>query len=240
MCTLTFIPQKEGFLFTVNRDESPQRAAGKPIVKQFEKHKLWLAPEPISGSSNLVVNTETGRIVVLLNGAFIHHKHQPPYRKSRGVVVLEAFEALSLKNMFETYDFEGIEPFTLVMFDSNDLGELRWDGTKVHFTEKDIITPQIWSSAMMYRGKWQQERDRWFHEFLVENPRPTDQELLWFHHHAGAHDSENGLVMNRLNMVRTVSVSQIAIESNRCKVFLHDLMQEKEYRAEFSLNQSSN
>jgi hypothetical protein len=240
MCTLTFIPQKDGFLFTVNRDESPQRAASDPIIKQYNGHKLWLAPEPISGSSNLVVNIETGRVVVLLNGGFVHHNHKPPYRKSRGVVVLEAFEAISLKNMFETYQFEGIEPFTLVMFDRDNLGELRWDGNKVHFAEKDIFTPQIWSSAMMYRGKWQQERERWFHEFLIENPQPTNENLLWFHHSGGAHDPENGLVMNRMNMVRTVSVSQITIESNHCKVFLHDLMQEKEFSSEYILNQRSN
>jgi hypothetical protein len=240
MCTLTFIPQKEGFLFTVNRDESPQRAAGEPIVKKFHSHNLWLAPEPISGSSNLVVNTESSRVVVLLNGAFTHHNHQPPYRKSRGVIVLESFDELTLLSMFETYDFQGIEPFTLVMFDKNVLSELRWDGTKAHYAEKDIFVPQLWSSAMMYRGKWQQERERWFHEFLIENPQPTEQELLWFHHNAGAHDSENGLIMNRMNLVRTVSVSQIVIKSNRCSVYLHDLMQLKEYNAEFTLNQSSN
>jgi hypothetical protein len=237
MCTLTFIPQKVGYVITVNRDESPQRAAGDPIVKQYNGHKLWLAPEPISGSSNLVVNTETGRVVVLLNGAFTHHIHQPPYRKSRGAVVLETFDEPSLQAMFETYDFEGIEPFTLVMFDRNVLSELRWDGIKAHYADKDILVPQIWSSAMMYRGKWQQERERWFHEFLIENPTPTNQDLLWFHHNGGAHDSENGLVMNRNNMVRTVSVSQIILKSNHCSVYLHDLMQEKEFTAEFILSQ---
>lgn len=236
MCTLTFIPQKAGFLITVNRDEAPQRAAGEPIVKNYRNHKLWLAPEPISGSSNLILNTETGRVVVLLNGAFVHHHHQPPYRKSRGAVVLEAFEEVSLQSMFETYDFEDIEPFTLVMFDENSLSELRWDGTKAHFAKKEIQIPQIWSSAMMYRGKWQQERERWFQEFLIENPQPSAQDLLWFHHHAGSYDSENGLVMNRMNMVRTVSVSQILIEPNRSKVFLHDLIKEKEFRSEFRLS----
>lgn len=238
MCTLTFIPQKEGYLITVNRDEAPQRSASEPVIKQFNNHTLWLAPEPISGSSNLVLNTETGRAVVLLNGAFVHHDHQPPYRKSRGVVVLEAFEEKSLQAMFETYDFEGIEPFTLVMINQNSLRELRWDGNEVRFAKKDIHVPQIWSSAMMYRGKWQQERERWFYEFLIQKPTPTKEDLLWFHHNAGAHDSENGLVMNRMNRVKTVSVSQISIESNRCKVFLHDLMVEKEYNTEFVLNQS--
>jgi len=237
MCTLTFIPQKAGFLMTVNRDEAPQRAAGEPIIKLFNGHKLWLAPEPVSGSSNLVLNSETGRVVVLLNGAFVHHDHQPPYCKSRGAVVLEAFDELSLKSMFETYDFEGIEPFTLVMFDHNLLGELRWDGLKTHYAEMDIHIPHIWSSAMLYRGKWQLERERWFHEFLIQKPNPTKEELLWFHHHAGDFDPENGLVMNRMNRVKTVSVSQLSIEQNTCKVFLHDLIKEKEFRSEFILSQ---
>jgi len=125
----------------------------------------------------------------------------------------------------------------LVMFDKYTLSELRWDGLKAHFAEMDIHIPHIWSSAMLYRGKWQLERERWFHEFLIQKPNPTKEELLWFHHHAGDFDPENGLVMNRMNRVKTVSVSQLSIEQNTCKVFLHDLIKEKEFRSEFILSQ---
>jgi hypothetical protein len=222
MCTLTFIPKEKQIIVTVNRDEAPSRSASEPIVKQYEKHRLWLAPEPISGSSNLIFDIESKRLAVLLNGAFVPHERNPPYRKSRGEVILDSFLFKDLNEMAVTYNFVGIEPFTLVTIQNGVIFELRWDEKLAVSKSVDSQHPVIWSSTMMYRDNWQLERKRWFEDFLIVKTDVSADDMLDFHTNAGASDPHNALNMNRFNFVKTVSTTQIVINEMSSSVLLID------------------
>jgi len=233
MCTLTIIPSSSNFVVTINRDESPERAAAPPGIKKLGQHRLWLAPEPVSGSSNLVYDVDNATLAVLLNGAFDAHVHKPPYRKSRGQVVLDSFDFDNLEQMSESYEFTGIEPFTLVQINRPSVTELRWDGKQVSFAEIRSNVPQMWSSAMLYRGIWQTERKGWFDKFLNEKPNPTAADMLWFHQNAGAYEPLNALVMNRMDVVKTVSITQVVLAKPVTTIVLKDLLNNKVYQERF-------
>jgi len=233
MCTLTIIPSAGQNIVTINRDESPSRAAAPPGIKKLGQYRLWLAPEPVSGSSNLVYDVDNTTIAVLLNGAFEAHVHQPPYRKSRGQVVIDSFDFDSLEQMSESYDFGGIEPFTLVVINRHSVSELRWDGKQESFAFIRANVPQMWSSTMLYRGIWQSERKGWFDKFLKEITNPTAEDMWWFHHNAGAYEPLNALVMNRMDKVKTVSITQLVLRNASTSIVLDDLVAGKTYHESF-------
>ena len=71
----------------------------------------------------------------------------PPYRKSRGLIVLDSFNFDSIESFSQQYDFENIEPFTMIAVDfknENQLAEIRWDGRKVFYKKLSSDNYNIW------------------------------------------------------------------------------------------------
>ena len=60
----------------------------------------------------------------MLNGAFTKHERNLPYRKSRGLIVLEIFEYKSFSDFVTDVDLHNIEPFTLVLAEKDKLQSL--------------------------------------------------------------------------------------------------------------------
>ncbi len=148
-----------------------------------------------------------GSTYVLLNGAFTPHAFGKSYRMSRGLVMLESLESADLKSFSKDFNFQGIEPFTLLRMTSK-IEEARWDGMQIHYGEKDIAQPWIWASAQLYSKAAIENRQLWYEALLQQNPKKED--LLNFHLNGGDGDPYNDMVMNRNNMVRTVSVTMVA------------------------------
>lgn len=206
MCTLTFVPLESGAVTTANRDESPLRkAAGLDLHKTKDGKAFYIAREPVHGGTNMAIG-KNGTVAVLLNGAFYPHSHNPPYRLSRGLLLLQSLERKDLKAFVEDFDFSDIEPFTLV-FLHRKVEEVRWDGQEAHYAEFDVNQPKLWASAQLYSKAVRAKRQRWFREVL-KSPEITADELLNFHFNGGDGDLENDLVMNRGGLVQTVSVTQ--------------------------------
>src|SRR3954468_12299913 len=114
MCTVTFIPARNHFFFTSSRDEQAGRpVAFFPEVYEINGARVLFPKDPQGGGSWIAVN-ENGHVAVLLNGAIKAHQAERPYRKSRGLVLLELIAATSAADAFEETDFSGIEPFTVI------------------------------------------------------------------------------------------------------------------------------
>ena len=220
MCTLTYIPVKNGKIITTNRDENPSRNAS--ILSPYfsaNGQAFFIAEEPLRGGTNIALG-QTGRHSVLLNGAFKPHDMYKSYGMSRGLVLLKS---LDFKNAFEfadQFEFkqENIQPFTLIDF-SDSIRELRWDGDTIFKKEYSLNEPHIWASAQLYSLEAQENRQKWFGN-LIDKGNITPKEILDFHIHGGNGDSENDLVMNRGDKVCTVSITQIS-ESEGQKVIKH-------------------
>jgi hypothetical protein len=226
MCTLTYVPRQEEVIITVNRDEAPSRAASDPIIREENGRQFWLAPEPVSGGSNFVLDIINQRLLVLLNGAFKPHKHEPPYRLSRGVMMIEAFGFDTLREMEGAYDFSGIEPFTLLSFQSGQWGELRWDGEKTHHAVPAADKSAIWSSTKLYPEEIVAQRQREFEEYISKSRAVYAQQMFEMHRRPTDDPRGIGYNMNFEDRVRTVSVTQLVVKNGRMLLRYLDLNRE--------------
>lgn len=221
MCTLTYVYGPQVRTITANRDEDPERsAAGLSTYRNRRGDLFYMAREPLHGGTNMVIGQDQS-VVVLLNGAFRPHPFGKSYKKSRGIMVLESLDFDSFPDFRASYDFDGIEPFTMVYLGAA-VYELRWDGGKVYFMEYPKSESRVWASAQLYAPQVIEKRARWFSDLLVNKPSP--EQVYHFHLYAGEGDPENDMVMNRANKVQTVSVTQLAVTSEEATLIHKDLI----------------
>ena len=89
MCTVTFIPAKDRIYLTSNRDEKHWRTAAlPPAAYEFDSGKM-LFPKDGDAGGTWVAAHENGNAIVFLNGGLVAHVPNPPYRKSRGLILLD-------------------------------------------------------------------------------------------------------------------------------------------------------
>jgi hypothetical protein len=167
---------------------------------------LLFPKDPEKGGTWLAIS-DHGRIVCLLNGAFEPFIKKDAYRKSRGAVVLDYFSFANADEFRSKYDFTDIAPFTLILLEVNKRYELIWDGHQVYFSDF-AHTPRIWSSVTLYPEKVRAWRRKLFTQWRAGSSFSQDS-IMHFHQHAGDEDAENGFLMNRDEIVKTLSVSSI-------------------------------
>lgn len=236
MCTVTFLPVGNTIYLTSNRDEAVTRkTAGIPQIVPFSSGNM-LFPKDSQAGGTWVATHENGNAMVLLNGAFIKHHHNPPYRKSRGVIFLEVFNHNSPTEAFKHIDLIGIEPFTLVIWQGKQLWECRWDQTTKHITQKPANEPQIWSSATLYDEPVRTKREIWFYLWLNQHTTITAEGIREFHEFGGEGDSAIDLRMNRNGMLLTVSTTGIAINNTKATMHYKDIQNDVTTVAELHLN----
>ena len=110
-------------------------------------------PRDPQAGGTWIASTDENYTLCLLNGAFKKHQWDPPYRLSRGLVLLDFFKYNDPNKFRTAYNFSDVEPFTLLIIGSvsnNSTEELRWDGQKIHHTELDPAKPFIKSSVTLY------------------------------------------------------------------------------------------
>lgn len=222
MCTLTYIPTGDGFVLTHNRDEDRRREpAAKPLKHTYRNIELTFPKDGKAGGTWMA--HDSNRVVCLLNGAFVKHNHLPPYRKSRGLVLLDIFTFPHLLAFKEAYDLTDIEPFTVIEIQDFKSFELRWDGINC-FISPLGNEPKIWSSATLYSPEIQEKRVALFHDFLKRHPFPSSSEIFLFHLTGKMGDPDSELVMKKPNGVQTLCVSQIQRKASNIQFLYLDLM----------------
>jgi len=234
MCTVSYIPKKDGFILTSNRDESLFR----PQSLQPERHAMFgheiLFPKDPEANGTWIATSDKGRTVCLLNGGFERHIHLPKYKLSRGLVVLDYFQFPDAESFSKAYDFEGIAPFTLVIVEETSvrkLSEIRWTGGLIYYKEMDSEKQFIWSSVTLYPHETIAARATWFKKWLSENPQPTYFDVLDFHHFAGDSDNQNSLVMRRPDHKQTMSITQVERVKGEKVMRYEDLLVQEMYQS---------
>jgi len=213
MCAVSFVPLQNGFLLTSNRDEKSYRPTIAPKVYSENKVKL-LYPKDEKAGGTWIVAKEDGTSIILLNGAFINHHKKPSYSKSRGVILMEIIQAKQPLLHFQEMNLDDVEPFTLIIFQNNILTEVKWDEVEKHIINKSIKKPHIWSSATLYNRIQRIKRKQWFEDFCrYNNPLSTDK-ILSFHTNTQATNTQYGLVINREDDTKTVSITQLLLKNN--------------------------
>ncbi|MEM8509479.1 MAG: NRDE family protein [Bacteroidota bacterium] len=229
MCTVSYIPLKKGGIITSNRDEHVSRRAELSLKERvLNGHKVVFPQDSGAGGSWFAIN-ERGSINVLLNGAFSNHKRTPPYAKSRGRIVLEVTAQRDTIAYLKLVSLKDIEPFTLIVCNLPELWEFRWDGHSKHFAQKESTTSHIWSSVTLYNSKAVAVREALFTKFIQATREVTSEKIIGFHHNNYG-DSENGFIIDRNNGLKTLSITQAVLTTNKLTLEHNDLSSKKSVR----------
>lgn len=232
MCTLTYLPQSNnGFILTSNRDEKLHRSLALPPKAYEQNGRLLLYPKDPQGNGTWLAVSPNGWIACLLNGGLVSHVPKPPYRLSRGLVLLSVFDFPSVKDFLFDFNGDGIEPFTLVVYIDHVLHEIRWTGTRVLHQIKDKYKPHIWSSATLYSTEIIEGREQFFTTFLeqLNNSEPAAA-MLNFHQFNGDDRFPHSITIEKENGTKTVSISQILMDNDSLTFDYFDLLQKQHYK----------
>jgi uncharacterized protein with NRDE domain len=234
MCTVSFVKTDTKIIITSNRDEMVTRPSAIAPKNYTVNGKNVIYPkDPKAGGTWYVVD-ENGTVLVLLNGAEEKHTIKLSYRKSRGLIVLDIIGNVSPRDFWNTIDLDNIEPFTIVLFQEQDLFQLRWNGAKKEAIQLDTDKRHIWSSSTLYSEEIREERSILFEAFLGTNTKLSEVEMYDFHRHAEEGNQENGLVINRNEELKTFSITQAVIERNKVTIFHYDLMAQEDFSTSFT------
>lgn len=210
MCTVTYLPIGESdFILTSNRDEQPSRKTIDPKEYFEDGVKLTYPKDELAGGTWIGLS-DKNRLVCLLNGGFEVHEREAMYKMSRGIIVKAILKSDDFESYINGYDFNGIEPFTIVLVDWNQslkAYELVWDGKQKHFS-KLKNEPKIWSSSTLYTKEEKQLRRNWFSDWLANHAEFTQKDILQFHHNSENGTPENSVKMKR-SYVETVSITSV-------------------------------
>jgi len=227
MCTVSFIYRgNKDFMLISNRDEAVNRKTIPP--KEYVDNEISLVyPKDAVAGGTWIGASSKNRLLCLLNGAFVKHDRKSSYKKSRGIIVKELLEVNDVFTEIEQYDFNEIEPFTLLIVDWNSdlkLIELIWDGTEAQITDLPL-EPKIWSSSTLYNSEMKTFRKQWFKEYLSQNGS-SSEELLYFHEHYGVGDPMLDLKIDR-GLLKTVSITMFEKTQEDMNFVYKDLLQQK-------------
>ncbi len=232
MCTVTFLPSANSFILTSNRDEKSWRKKATPPRKySIEGHSVFY-PKDLEAGGTWIATANSNYTLCLLNGAFKKHAHSPPYKKSRGIMVLDFFKVNNIKSFISEYDFTGIEPFTLVVvqsFPKISVHELRWDEKNLHVKKINEALPHIWSSVTLYEKEVISQREKWFMKWLNEKHKIEIESIMHFHEFAGTGNKETDLLMNRNGTTLTMSITSIEKAEKSLRMKYKDIATGKLY-----------
>ncbi|NCT10423.1 MAG: NRDE family protein [Flavobacteriia bacterium] len=217
MCTVSFVPLQNGVVLTSNRDEKIYRTTIAPKVYTENEIKL-LYPKDEKAGGTWIVAKEDGTTIILLNGAFINHQKKPNYSRSRGVILMEIIQAKKPLLHFQEMNLDNVEPFTLIIFQNNTLTEVKWDEVEKHVIDKSIKKPHIWSSATLYNRIQRIKRKQWFEDFCRHNMPLSKDKILSFHTNTRVTNTEYGLVINREDKTKTVSITQLLLKNDKLEM----------------------
>lgn len=234
MCTVTFLPiSKNKFILTSNRDESAARSP-ENISWLEENGQTVIFPRDKGAGGTWIATSSQNKLVCLLNGAFDRHDRNPPYERSRGIMVLAFFQYATAEVFFSEFNFEGMESFTMIIYDNGQLWDFRWDERLQKKFIKSLATNEyhIWSSATLYEKPVQRKREQWLAEWLVDRTDFSSAAILELHKKGGEGDPSIDFMMNRYNyLVQTVSITQVTGSRDRMEMFYHDLIRGKVKKA---------
>lgn len=242
MCTVTFLPiGDKDFVLTSNRDESPARRTIEPRIYEDEGIRLLYPKDELAGGS-WIGTSSRNRVLCVLNGGYTFHERKPPYKTSRGLIMIELLKTEDLIGFIREFDWSGIEPFTLIAVDWNHglhLYELVWDGKKENLT-KLKPEPRIWSSSTLYDYEMKTKRKEWFDDFIERGVVNPEWRHIWnFHCEGGEFNEEFGFIMDR-GFVKTTSITQIVKEGMSVGMSFHDCLKNESHEKQLDLSSIAN
>lgn len=223
MCTVTYIKTKEGFILTSNRDETASRPTLPPQQYLHQGKKIFFPKDELAQGS-WIAFAENGQVACLLNGAFQKHKRQLPYDRSRGLILLDSFNASSPESYVNQVELNNVEPFTLILVNVGFLVELKWDGNQKHIKQLNDQKNHIWSSATLYPADVALKKENWFKKWMETNSKETDKNIYNFHATTHGNKPSEDVRSKFKGDLQTVSITQINAVEKQTSMSHHNLM----------------
>jgi uncharacterized protein with NRDE domain len=228
MCTVSFISSGGKTIITSNRDENLLRPKASAPVFEIRNNKKMIFPKDSRAGGTWFAAADNGVVAVLLNGAFVKHAPAPAYRKSRGLVLLEIIGSDEPLSFYKKMDLQGIEPFTLVLYQQDTLQELRWDGQLRHELLLNTSGNYIWSSSTLYSPEIIKHRKDLFERFIGDNETITAESVHRFHSNSHG-DDENGFIISRPTGLKTFSITQALLQTGSIRFRHTDLLLQQQF-----------
>lgn len=223
MCTLTYIPKENGdFILTQNRDEDIKRAIASPPIERMINGVKHLFPIDPQGGGTWIGISETGKMASLLNGGSESHKHNPPYRHSRGKVIVDYFNYDTIESFYNNYNFDELEPFTLLLFEEDKMYELIVNESEKSLTELDKKKPHMYSSTSLYTLNSSEERKLTFLEWYYKKQQLSQEDVLKFHEKFLFEDEKDKSKIWGGYILNTVSITSIFKTAKTATVYYTD------------------
>ncbi len=169
MCTLSFLPESEGYIVGMNCDELKSRAAaGGPAVHRMGLAKAIFAQESTGGS--WIAATSRGNLLALLNWNQTGEERLEPKERSRGEIIPSLLKEDTSEETEQTLshtELRDVNPSRLVGIfpHEREIRQWKWDGVKV--------------SSHLH--EW--ERNHWFSssrsDVRAEKVRSGAYKMLW-------------------------------------------------------------
>ncbi len=172
MCLVSFVPLAKTVVITSSRDEDKERKKPSLVTNYIRNEKRLNFPQDVKGGTWIGYDN-FNNFLVILNGARTKHKRVLPYRKSRGLIVLELLDAKDIPMAWEAVDLRNIEPFTLLHYSKEgSLWEWIWDGQNKITTQLDAKVGHCWLSSTLYTPEEWEEMKIKFQNVLpnLKNP----------------------------------------------------------------------
>lgn len=224
MCTVTYLPKDHhSFLLTHNRDEHHSRGVAHLPIKKALQSAICLAPIDSTAGGTWIATSEQFTLC-LLNGGFVKHTQNPPYRHSRGHIIFDFFSYNNVEHFVKDYSLENIEPFTLILIEHQDrrVNELVYDGQEIHHASIVQDEPHIWSSTTLYTEADREKRKTYFQKF-IQSGVLTQEEIIKFHKNTYDSYEGEGIQINRNEILKTVSLTSIS-KSETISMYYEDFL----------------
>jgi uncharacterized protein with NRDE domain len=223
MCTVSFFNTGNSLIFTSNRDEKKDREkAVFPNILDLGSNILYF-PKDKKASGTWFVADENGNVAILLNGAFQKHESNPPYKKSRGIILLDLAKSENILDAFRDYDLSGVEPFQLLVYSQDILFRLLWDGMVKYKVLLDTNKSYLLCSSTLYNNEIVEEREQKFKKFQ-NNKEINSQKIINFHK-SHLIEKEPHIEESVKEKYSTVSITQLVITKENLDFTYHDLME---------------
>lgn len=219
MCIVSIFFEEEGdFILTHNRDEYIFRPFSEKVENKEKFGHPYSAPTDLVSGGTWIYDSSRF-VACVLNGAYKPHKHHPPYRLSRGLLILELLHYSSLEEFIEKVDLEGIEPFTMIMVDklNRDAKILVWDEYRRYTEELKGQKVVVRASSPLYTESEKERIELIFKK--MKDPGP--EEIFETHNRLKMTDNKE------IPFVKTTSITQIEYKKERthmkfCPIFYRE------------------
>jgi hypothetical protein len=220
---LTYIPQENGkFILTQNRDESIMRPIAAPPIKKRLGDLTAVYPVDPQGTGTWIGAASDGRVAGLLNGGSQKHRHQPPYRHSRGLIIPAYFQQPDLESFYRTFNFEDLEPFTLLVVENGKVRELIKEEYSVDIKEHKASRPLIRFSFPLYPAGSIEERSLNFYRWYYRQKHVSASDIFGVHQQNRYELSSIPKYDTGHHILKTVSITQVNFDGMRLLMNYYD------------------